>query len=82
MNRDSFTYLSIRGNKNANTLLASYSFISNSYINPDLYTYSGANFVFYLSHLTYTYIGKEQVVSNHLFDESSLQIPITKLTGR
>ena len=34
---------------------------------------AGGLFVFYLSILTYTYIGKEQVVSNHLFDEKTFQ---------
>lgn len=34
---------------------------------------AGGLFVFYLSILSYTYIGKEQVVSNKLFDEKTFQ---------
>lgn len=34
---------------------------------------AGGLFVFYLSLLTYTYIGKEQVVSNKLFDDKTFQ---------
>ncbi|MEK4386319.1 hypothetical protein MKZ25_10980 [Solibacillus sp. FSL W7-1464] len=34
---------------------------------------AGGLFVFYLSILSYTYIGKEQVVSNKLFDEKIFQ---------
>lgn len=34
---------------------------------------AGGLFVFYISILSYTYIGKEQVVSNKLFDEKTFQ---------
>lgn len=34
---------------------------------------AGGLFVFYLSILSYTYIGKEEVVSNKLFDEKTFQ---------